>query len=79
MNEDDAAELHALEAWFGAHGHELEYDLATGSGVDPPEWMAIVVRVDGNRRTPAYVTGYGATKLDAARSAKRRFLRQYSS
>jgi hypothetical protein len=71
-------ELRELELWFAERGHELDYELATAAGVADPDWMAIVVRLESNKRTPAYITGYGATKLDAARSAQRRFLRSAS-
>jgi hypothetical protein len=75
VGEDELEELRTLEAWFAERGHELDYELGTGSGAGDPDWMAIVVRAEGDRRTPAYVTGYGTTKLEAARSAQSRFLR----
>ncbi len=79
MAGNEAEELRALETWFAERGHELEYELATGSDADEPDWMAIVLRVESGRREPAYVTGYGTTKLEAARSARRRFLRTLST
>ena len=74
-DDSQAEELQALEAWFAERGLKLEYDLGTGSSADDPDWMAVVIRADDKGRTPAYITGYGTTKLDAARSAQRRVLR----
>jgi hypothetical protein len=38
--------------------------------------MAIVLRANQGGRMPAYLTGYGDTKLEAARSARARFKRR---
>lgn len=74
---DEHEEIRAIEAWFAERGYALEYELTTG-GVLEPGWMAVVVHADRTTPVPAYITGYGATKLEAARSAYQRFLRQVS-
>lgn len=71
----DEEEIQTIEAWFAERGYALEYELTTG-GVLEPGWMAVVVHVDRSVPVPAYVTGYGATRVEAARSASQRFLRQ---
>jgi hypothetical protein len=64
-------ELRVLEEWFATHGYVLEFEVADTRRVEAA-WMAIVRHSDGR---PAYVTGYGQTRLAAARSACHRLLR----
>lgn len=73
MSKDiETDELQVLEEWFASRQFFLEFEIATGGRVVDASWMAIVRHADGR---PAYVTGYGPTKLDAARSACHRLLR----
>ena len=73
LREAGEDERQVIEEWFARRGFHIEYEIADGGRVLGSSWMAIVRHAAGR---PAYVTGYGETKPDAARSACHRLLRR---